>query len=122
MVGELPVVADLITAGQSRDAVGKEYALGGKRVGARAETAAAVADVAANIKSGPVIDRFESRRLERQVGGARGAGQHQHAETHARDDALPKWAAAAHRGAASSANIRRSLTSLLTIMTARCAQ
>ena len=103
--GELPVVADLVAADQAGDAVRKEHALLGKRIGAGTETAAAVADMAAEIKSGPVVDGFERRRLDRQVRGECGAVEREQAQAHARDYALPGSAAAVHRVDVSSANI-----------------
>ncbi len=105
MVRQLLAVADLVTADQAGDAVRKEHALFGKGIGAETETAAAIADMAAQIKSGPVIDGLDRRRLERQVGGECGAVAGEKAQAHARDYALPGSAAAAHRVGASSANI-----------------
>src|ERR1700744_4662229 len=50
--------------------------------------------MAAKIKTGPVVDGFQRRRLERQVRGMRRARAGQQAE---RDDTLQGWTVAAHR-------------------------
>ncbi len=105
MVRQLPVIAGLITADQAGDAVRKEHALFGERIGARAKTAAAVTDMAAEVKSGPVVNGPERRRLERQVRRQRRAVVCEQAQAQSRDHALPGSAAAAHRVGAFSANI-----------------
>ena len=103
MIGELTVVSGLIPADQARDAGRKQHALFGKRVGARAEATAAVADMAPDIKSGPVIDGSERGCLERQVSGGSGIGERNHAK--ARECVSVGAAAAVHAVIFSSANI-----------------
>ena len=57
IVRELKIVAGLIAADQARDAVGKEHTLQRQGIGAGAEAAAAIADMAAEIEAGPVKRR-----------------------------------------------------------------
>ena len=118
MVRQLPVIAGLITGDQAGDAVRKEHALLGEGIGAGAETAAAVTNVAAEVKSGPVVKGPERRRLERQVRRKCRAVAGEHAEAQPGDHALPRSAAAAHR-MAFSANISCGL-SLISDLPARC--
>ena len=83
MVRELLVVAGFIAADQAGDAGRKHHALVGLRMGVGTEAAAAVAGVAPDIKSGPVVDGLQSRRLERHVGRRGGVGERQQAEPNA---------------------------------------
>ena len=76
---ELHEIADLIAADQAGDAVRKKHALLRQRIGAWAETAAAIADVTAEIKSGPVIHGLGSGRLDRHVRRGRGAVEREQA-------------------------------------------
>ena len=62
-------VPGLMPANQPGDAMRKDQALRGQRFGAGAETAAAIAEVEAQVKSGPVVDGRVRRRLEWQAGG-----------------------------------------------------
>ena len=63
----MPGVAGLVAADQTCDAVRKKHALLGEGIGTGAETAAAVANVAAQIKSAPVIDHFWDGGLDRHL-------------------------------------------------------
>src|ERR1700732_1190154 len=78
MVSQLAIVSDLEATYQASRAVRKEDALQRKRIGARSQARVAIAEMAADIKSGPVVDvqaygRLRSlgdiggRRLDRQV-------------------------------------------------------
>ncbi len=68
-VRKLPNIAGLKSADQARDAMRKEYALLGKRIGAGAKTAAAITGMAAQIEAGPIEDGRAFGRLDGQVRG-----------------------------------------------------
>ena len=120
MVRQLPVIAGLIAADQAGDAVRKEHALLGEGIGAGAETAAAITDMAAQVKSGPVVNGLESRRLERQVRCQCRAIAGEQAQAQTREYALPGSAAAAHRVGAFSANIPAVSLVISADLPARC--
>src|SRR6202035_5394750 len=83
MVSQLAIVSDLEATYQASRAVRKEDALQRKRIGARYKARVAIAEMAADIKSGPVVDvradgcprclgDIGGRRLDRKVRGQLG--------------------------------------------------
>ncbi len=85
-IGKLPVVTGLITADAAGDGGRKERALLRKWIGTRAQTAVAIADMAAEVEAGPVVDRVIGGRLERHVGRERGTAERERAERCAGED------------------------------------
>ena len=83
-VGELAVVAELIAAAEPGCAVRQDDALLGQRIGAGSEARVAVAEMAADIEAGPLVDGFRGARLQRQVGSDAGTRQHEHARGNCR--------------------------------------
>ena len=120
MVRQLPVIAGLIAADQAGDAVRQEHALFGEGIGGGAETAAAVTDMASQIETGPVVNGFEGRRLERQIRCGHRAAAGEQAQAQPRDDALPGSAAAAHCVGAFGANIPAVSLVISADLPARC--
>src|ERR1700761_4257470 len=105
MIGQLLVIAELITADQAGHARWKDSALLRHGIGARSQAAIAIAEMAADIESGPVIDALQRPRLERHVRRRCRRCKRKRAEPDAGECGVHGSAAAAHRAVLSSANI-----------------